>query len=89
MNNKPWLIPVMIAAYIVIRVVLAIRRRSGPQKPIDPMADRRRIMIKFVWLILLIVVLGLLYFAPNRGAQTANPSQVPAPPAAAQPAAKP
>jgi hypothetical protein len=85
MNNKPWLIPLMIAAYIVIRVVLAIRRRSGPQKPVDPMADRRRIMIKFVWLILLIVVLGVLFFAPNRNAQSAGPAPVTAPAPSAKP----
>ena len=85
MNNKPWLIPLMIAAYIVIRVVLAIRRRSGPQKPVDPMADRGRIMIKFVWLILLIVVLGVLFFAPNRGAQATNPASGAAPAPAVKP----
>ena len=89
MNNKPWLIPVMIAVYIVIRVILAIRRRSGPKKPIDPLADRRRILVKFVWLILLIVVLGLLSFAPNRNTQTATPAPVSVPASIAQPAAKP
>ena len=75
MNNKPWPILVVIAAYIAIRAILFIRRRSQPQEPIDPGADRRRIMIKFAWLILLVVaMLGLLYFTPVRVTQVANPA---------------
>ncbi|HEY5079438.1 MAG TPA: hypothetical protein VII43_06305 [Opitutaceae bacterium] len=84
-----WPILVMIAVYIVIRVIIAIRRRSGAQKPIEPHADRSQVMIRFVCLILLILILALLYFAPNRVGRVANPSPAPGPSPAAQPAAKP
>ena len=91
MKTQPWLIPVMIGVYIVIRILIAVRRQKDFRKngPPDPQADRRRILIKFFWLILLIAFLGLLYFAPKRPAPTANPEPGPTPAPSAQPAGKP